>query len=314
MRNRFKGLDLIDRVPNELWTEIPDIVRGSVIKTIPKKKKCKKAKWLSQEALQIAEKRKYLKGKGENERYTHLNVIFKRIARRDKKTFPHDQCKEIEENNRMGKTRDPFRKIRDTKGTFHVNMGTIKDRNDMDLTEAENTKKRWQQYTEELYKKYHLHDPNYHNGVITYLEPDILEWEVKCALQSVTVNKAGGSDGIPVELFQILEDDAVKVLQSMCQQIWKTHQQPQDWKRSVFIPVLKKGNAKECSNYHTIAFISQASKEVLKILKARLQQYVNHDLSDVQAVFRKGRGTRDQIANIRWVIEKEREFKKNIHS
>ena len=205
----------------------------------------------------------------------------------------------------MGKTRDPFRKIRDTKGTFHVNMGTIKDRNDMDLTEAENTKKRWQQYTEELYKKYHLHDPNYHNGVITYLEPDILEWEVKCALQSVTVNKAGGSDGIPVELFQILEDDAVKVLQSMCQQIWKTHQQPQDWKRSVFIPVLKKGNAKECSNYHTIAFISQASKEVLKILKARLQQYVNHDLSDVQAVFRKGRGTRDQIANIRWVIEKE---------
>ena len=127
------------------------------------------------------------------------------------------------------------------------------------------------------------------------------------------MNKASGSDGIPVELFQILKDDAVKVLSSICQQIWKTQQWPQDWKRSVFIPILKKGNAKECSNYHTIAFISQASKEVLKILKARLQQYVNHDLSDVQAVFRKGRGTRDQIANICWIIEKAREFQKNIY-
>ena len=146
----------------------------------------------------------------------------------------------------MGKISDLFKKIRDTKGTFHAKMGLRKDRNDMDLTEAENTKKRWQQYTEELYKKDHLHDPDNHNGVITYLEPDIMEWEVKCALQSITMNKAGGSDGIPVELFQILKDDAVKMLQSMCQQIWKTQQQPQDWKRSVFIPIPKKDNAKEC--------------------------------------------------------------------
>ena len=201
VRNRFKGLDLIDRVPDELWTEIADIVQGSVIKTIPKKKKCKKAKWLSQEALQIAEKRKDVKGKGEKERYTHLNVVFKRIARRDKKTFLHDQCKEIEETNRMGKTRDPFRKIRDTKGTFHTKMGLIKDRNGMDLTEAEDITKRWQKYTGELYKK-DLHDPDNHNSVLTDLEPDILECEVKWALESITTNKASGGDGVPVSYFK----------------------------------------------------------------------------------------------------------------
>ena len=211
--------------------------------------------------------------------------MFQRQARRDKKAFLSDQCKEIEENNRMGNTRDLFKKIRDTKGTFHVKMGSIKDRNGMDLTEAEDIKKRWQEYTEELYKK-DLHDPDNHDGVITGLEPDILEREVKWALERITTNKGSGGDGIPVELFQILKDDAVKVWHSICQQIWKSQQWPQDWKRSVFIPTPKKGNAKECSNYHTIALISHASKVMLKILQARLQQYVNHELPDVQA-FRK---------------------------
>ena len=145
----------------------------------------------------------------------------------------------------MGKTRDLFKKIRDTKGTFHAKMGSIKDRNGMDLTEAENIKKRWQEYTEELYKK-DLHDPDNHDGVITDLEPDILECEVKQALGSITTNKASGGDGIPVELFQILKDDAVKVLYSMCQQIWKTHWWPQDWKKSVFISIPNKDKAKEC--------------------------------------------------------------------
>ena len=178
-------------------------------------------------------------------------------------------------------------------------------------TEAEDIKKRWQEYTEELYKK-DLHDPDNHDGVITVLEPDILECEVKWALESITMNKASGGDGIPVELFQILEDDCVKVLHSICQQIWKTQQWPQDWKRSVFIPIPKKGNAKECSNYDTTALISHASKLMLKILQARLQQYVNRELPDVQAGFRKGRGTSDQIANICWITEKAREFQKNI--
>ena len=144
VRNRFKGLDLIDRVPDELWMEVPDTVQETGIKSIPKKKKCKKAKWLSEEALQIAVKRREVKSKGEKERYKHLNVEFQRIARRDKKTFLSDQCKEIEENKRMRKTRDLFKKIRDTKGTFHAKMGLIKDRNDLDLTEAEDIKKRWQ--------------------------------------------------------------------------------------------------------------------------------------------------------------------------
>ena len=171
-------------------------------------------------------------------------------------------------------------------------MGSIKDRNCIDLTEAEDIKKRWQEYTEELYKK-DLHDPDNRDGVITHLEPDILECEVKWALQRITANKASGGDGIAVELFQILKDDAVKVLYSICQQIWKTHQWPQDWKRSVFIPISKKGNATECSNYHTVALISHASKEMLKIFQARVQQYMNCKLPHVQAGFRKGRGTRD---------------------
>ena len=255
MTNRFKGLDLIDRVLEELWTEVCDTVQETGIKTIPKIKKYKKAKWLSEEALQIAVKTREKKGKGEKERYTYLNAEFQKIARREKKAFLSDQCKETEETNRMGKTRDLFNKIRDTKGTFHEKMGTIKDRNGMDLTEAEDIKKRWQEYTEELYKKV-LHDPDNHDGVITHLEPDILECEVKWALGSITMRKANGIDGIPVELLQMLKDYAVKVLHSICQQIWKTPQWPQDWKKSVFVPTPKKGNAKECSNYHTIVYLT----------------------------------------------------------
>jgi len=170
---------------------------------------------LSEEALPIAVKRREVKGKGEKERYTHLNAEFQRITRRGKKAFLSDQCKEIEENNRIGKTRDLFKKIRDTKGTFHAKMGLLKDRNGMDLTEAEDIKKRWQEYTEELYKKA-LHDPDNHDGVITHLEPDILECEVKWAIGSNITNKASRGDGIPVELFQILKVDAMKVLHSIC--------------------------------------------------------------------------------------------------
>ena len=181
MRNRFKELDLIDRVPEEPWTEVCDIVQETGIKTVPKKKKFKKAKWLSEEALQIAVKIREVKSKGENERYKHLNAEYQSIARIDKKAFLSDQCKEIEENNRMGRTRDLFKKVRDTKGTFHAKTGSIKDRTGMDLIEADDIKKRWQGYTEELYKRYH-HDPDNHNGVIIQLEPDILKCEVKWTL------------------------------------------------------------------------------------------------------------------------------------
>ena len=171
-------------------------------------------------------------------------------------------------------------------------MGTIKDRNGMDLTKIEDIKKRWQEYTEELYKK-DLHDPDNYDVVIAHLEPNILECEVNWDLGSISTNKVSEGDRIPVELFQILKNNVVKVLNSICQQIWKTQQWPQDWKRSVFIPIPKKVNAKECLNYHTIALISHASKVMLEILQARLQQYMNRELPDVQAGFRKCRGTRD---------------------
>ena len=167
VRNRFKGLDLIDREPEELWTEVHDIVQETGIKTIPMEKKCKNEKWSSEEGLQIAVKIREAKSKGEKERYSRLNAEFQRIIGRDKKAFLSDQCKEIEENSRMGKTRDLFKKIRDIKGTFQEKMGSIKDRNGMDLTEAEDIKKRWQEYTEELYKK-DLYNPDNQNGVVTH--------------------------------------------------------------------------------------------------------------------------------------------------
>ena len=213
----------------------------------------------------------------------------------------------------MGKTRDLFKKIRNTKGTFHLNMGSIKDRNGMDLTEVEDIKKRWQQYTEELHTKKSLHDPDNHGGMITHLEPDILEYEVKLALGSITMNKVSGGDGIPTELLQIPNDNAVKALHSICQPIWKTQQWPQDWKWSLFIPIPKKDNTKECSNYCIIALISHVSKVMLKILQARLQQYMNCKFPEVKAGFIKGRGTRDQIANICWIFEKASMFLKIIY-
>ncbi|KAF7254170.1 Protein SERAC1 [Varanus komodoensis] len=198
------------------------------------------------------------------------DVLIIRIARRDKSAFLNEQCKEIEENNRIGRTRDLFKKIGDMKGTFHAKVGMIKDQNGRDLTEAEEFKKKWQDYTEELYKK-ELNIPDNHDGVVSDLKPDILECEVKWVLGSLSNNKASGGDSIPAEVFKILKDDAVKVLHSIYQQIWKTQQWPQDWKSSVYIPIPKKSNAKECSNYHTIVLISHASKVVLKILQARLQ-------------------------------------------
>ena len=212
-------------MPHELWMKVSDIVQETGIKTIPNIKKCKKAKQLSEEALQRAVKRKDMKDKGEKERYTHLNTEFQRIARRDKKAFLNNQFKEIEENNRIGKTRDLFKKIGDTKGNFHAKMCTIMDRNFMDLTEGERFNKRWQEYTEELYKKV-LHNSDNHDGVITHLEPDILECKVKWTFESITINKAGAGDEIPVELFQILNNDVVKMPHSICQQVWETQQWP----------------------------------------------------------------------------------------
>ena len=210
----------------------------------------------------------------------------------------------------MGKTRDLFKKISDTKGTFHVKMVTIKDRKAMDLTEAEDIKKRWQEYTEEIYKK-DLHDPDNHDGVITHLEPDILECEVD--LKKHHYNKASRGDEIPGKQFHFLKDDAMKVIHSICQQIWKTQKWPQDWKRQFSFQSQRKAMAKNVQTPAKFALISHTSKVMLKILQARLQQYMNGELPDVQPGCRKGRGTRDQIANIYWITRKAREFQKNIY-
>ena len=219
----------------------------------------------------------------------------------------------------MGKTRDLFKKIRDTKGIFHEKMGTVKDRNGMDLTEAEDIQKRWQEYTEELYRK-DLNNLDNLGKVITITSgkcdhspgSDILECKVKWALGSLTTNKASGGDEIPVELFQILKDELSKCCIQYASKFGKLIGGHRTGK-SVFIAIPKKGNAEECSNYHTIALISHDRKVMLKIFQARLQQYGNSGLPDVQAGFRKGRGTRDQIANICWIIEKARKFQKNIY-
>ena len=185
---------------------------------------------------------------------------------------------------RIGKTRDLFKKIRNKKGTVHVKMGSIKERNGVDLTETEDIKKRWQEYTEDLYKK-DLNDPDNHDGMINHKQPDILECKVKWALGSITTNKTSGSDGIPPELFQILKDDAVKMFHSICQEISKPQQWLQDWKMFFFISIPKKGNAKECSNYCTVVFISHASKIMLKILQPGLHQYMNQEHPGVQGGF-----------------------------
>ena len=190
----------------------------------PRKRNAKRQNGCLRRPCKQLRKEEKWKAKEKRKDYTHLNAGFQRIARRDKKAFPSEQCKEIEENNRMGKTGDLVKKIRDNKGTLHAKMGTIKDRNSMDLTEADDIK-RWQEYTEELHKR-KFNDPDNHDGLITHLEPDILEWEVKWALGSIPTNKASGGDVIPLEFFQILKDDAVKALHSICQQTWKTQQWP----------------------------------------------------------------------------------------
>ena len=210
----------------------------------------------------------------------------------------------------MGNIRALFKKIRDTKRNFHAKMGTINDRNVMNLKEAEDMKKRWQEYTEELYKK-DLHDPDNYDGVITHLEPDILEWEVKWALGSITTNKASGGDGIPVELLQILKDDAVMCCTQYASQ-FETSAVATGLEKVSFHSNPKERQCQRMLNYHIIALISHASKVMLKILQARLQQYMNYELPNVQAGFRKGEGNRDQIANICWIIKKAREFQKNI--
>ena len=295
--NRFKGLELVNSVPEELWVEVCNIVRKAENKVISKKKKSKKANWLPEEALQIVKKEKKWKAtEGEKKGYPTKRRFPKNSTERQEELL-NDQCIKIEENNRRGKTRDLFNKIGDFKGRFCPKIGTIKDINGRDLVDAEEIKKRWKEYMEELYKT------SKWTKLLWRCQSQTC-WRVTVwwAFGSTAVNKASGCDGIPVEQFKTIKDDAINVLHSICEQIWKTQQWTHDWKRLILIPIPKKGSSKECANHWAIALISHASKVMLKIFHPRLQSYVKQELPDIKAGFRKGRRTRDQIAKLHWII------------
>ena len=312
IKNRFAELELIGREPEELWQEIHQIIHEEAKKNIPATTTTKKRNWISENTLRIAKERREAKTNGNKQLFSKLNAEFKREVRKDKMRQIQNECKKIEEYNKKGRTRDLFKKIKELRGQFAARNGIILDRNGKQLSDAEEIKKRWEEYTEELYKS----DFNTTQGLVDddyESEPDILESEVRWAIKTLANGKTPGQDEIPIELIKELKEDSIKVLTTLCRQIWKTRQWPSDWKKSIFIPIPKNGNAKDCSNYRTIALISHASKIMLKIIQRRLQPFLERELPDTQAGFRKGRGTRDQIANLRWIIEKVREHQKHFY-
>ena len=312
VKNRFNELDLSDREPEELWLEIRNIVNEAARTNIPRIKKTKKASWLSKNTLRIAEERREAKTSGNRQSFAKLNADFQREARKDRARQVNEECGKIEEYNKKGMTRDLFKKIKHLQGQFSARNGTLLNREGKQISNGEEIKNRWKEYTEELYNG---ETNTIENTIIREeeAEPGILESEVRWAIQALANGKAPGEDEIPIECFKVLKEDAIKVLTALCQQIWNTRQWPEDWKKSIFIPIPKKGNATDCSNYRTIALISHASKIMLKIIQRRLQPFLEREMADTQAGFRTGRGTRDQIANLRWILEKTREFQKEFY-
>ena len=312
VKNRFKALDLLERQPDELWGEIKHIIEEEAKEKVPIIKKQKGAKWLSEKAIRIAEERRKMKARKDVQGMRRLNADFQRQARKDKETYLNKECMEIEENNKIGRTRDLFKKIRDITGKFTPKIGVMKNRDGKDLVEEFEIKKRWKEYTEGLYMKdkniTEIYQEKEYNE-----EPLVLESEVRWAVNELANRKSPGEDGLPIELFKAAGEEAIRVLTALCQQVWKKISWPKEWKRSVFIPIPKKGDAKECSNNRTIALIPHASKVLLKVLQKRLEPYIEREMPDEQAGFRKGRGTRDQIANLRWIMEKTREYQKEIY-
>jgi exonuclease III len=312
VKNRFDALNLIDKEPEELWQEIRDIINDETKRNIPTIPKKKKNNWISSSTLEIAKRRQEAKANGNRQAFTKLNADFQRAVRKDKEKQIMQDCEQVEEYNKKGMTRDLFKKIKHLRGQFIPKNGTLIDPNGKHLSNGHEIKNKWKQYTEELYKKEingtgNLELDDYE------LEPDILDSEVKFAMEQLANGKAPGHDGIPIECFKAIKEDAVKILTKFCQQIWKTQKWPQDWKTSIFIPIPKNGNAKDCSNYRTIALISHASKIMLKIIQRRLEPFLEREMPVTQAGFRKGRGTRDQIANLRWLMEKAREYQKEFY-
>lgn len=312
VRNRFSALELEGKEPEAMWNEIRDTVISMANEHVPKVRKTKRKEWMSEEAIKIAEERRVKKTQGDLEGTRKLNADFQRQVRRDKAAYLNEQCKEVEENNKKGRSRDLFKKISEITGKSTDKLGVTKNREGKDLIEEEELKNRWKEYTEDLYKKdddvveEDEEDEEYEQ------EPEILESEVRQALSELSNRKSPGIDRIPIELFKVAGDEAIQVLTKLCQQIWKTGVWPTEWKKSVYVPIPKKGDAKVCSNNRTIALIPHASKVLLKVIQKRMEPYMEREMPEEQAGFRKGRGTRDQIANLRWILEKARDYRKDI--
>ena len=290
MKNRFNGLQLADREPEELWNDIRDIVKETADKRVPKAKRKKVTKWLSDEAVKIADERREVRNKGDDKEYRRLNAAFQRRARQDKEQGIKEKCRQIEESNKMGRTRDLYREIKEMTGSYSSRCAAMKLSTGKVVTEGKEVKEIWQQYTEELYGR----DPNAtdsFNENIYEDEPEVMEIEVKEALRHISNRKSAGCDGIPIELLKAGGEEAVKVMTGLCNCIWKRKEWPTDWKKSVYVPIYKKGDKKECGNYRTIALISHASKVLLRGIQRRLEVFLIPELPIEQAGFRRERNT-----------------------
>jgi len=315
--NRFEILERDDTTEeedaNKLWTKMKTAIQEAAEKHVPKKTSRKITPWLSKEAIEVAMERRVAKKEGNRDRVKTLNKAFQRKAREDKENHLKEMCKEMEEEGKKGRTKELFAKIKEITKTAGPRMGSLKTKDGKIIGDEEEMKARWREYTEELYKedervvKENIKIEEVEN------EPEILEAEVEWAIKQLKDNKAPGHDGIPIELVKAGDEAVVRTITKLCNQIWRTGEWPEDWKRSVFIPIFKKGDARECGNYRTIAMISHTSKILLKIIHKRMEKTIERELPANQAGFRKARGTRDHIANIRWIMERQREYGQEVH-
>jgi hypothetical protein len=310
--NRFADINLIDREPEELWQEVKTAIKDAAEQHVPRLKRKRKAPWLSPEAIRIAEERRAAKGRADQTRVSEMNKAFQRQVRKDKEKWLNEECRSIEDYQQRGKAREFFRKIREITGEFQPRMTTIRGKEGTDLMMEQEIKERWREYTEELYQNESPEEgPEAATDWVS--EPPILEDEVWSAMQEISNRKAPGDDGIPAELLKMGSTAIVKAITALCNEIWAKTTWPKDWKKSVYIPIYKKGDKKDCGNYRTIALISHASKILLKIIQKRIEPALERELAIEQAGFRRNRGTRDHIANLRWIMEVAREYKRDLY-
>ena len=303
LKNRFQGLEIDDNSSEEFWSQVKSTVLSVAEEKLPKLDKKKISPWLSTEAIEVAKRRREARIKRREADVRRLNSEFQRQARRDKENFLQERCKKIEENSRLGRTRDLYKDVKELTGTFRPKTGVINNSAGQTVTEAEEIKKQWEEYTKELYRR----DPDMPDTFLPHEyddEPNILESEVRSAMKALPNHKSAGLDNIPIEFFKPPNEEIVRVFTILCNKIWSSKCWPEDWKTSIYIPIFKKGDRKECANYRTIALISHASKIMLKILQQRIESYICPELPDEQAGFRKERGTRDHISNIRRIVKK----------